>query len=64
MAVEECHIRAAACAAFALGEAIAAEFLRHAAQWRAMARGQIVLGERHARTDRPGALNWPHTLAR
>jgi hypothetical protein len=67
MTVEECHIRAAACvanAALAPGEAIAADFRRLAAQWLAMARGQIDLGERRARTDQPGALNGPQTPAR
>ena len=47
MTAEECHQRAGACAAnaeLAASEAVAQEFMRMAAQWRAMAVRTIFLG--------------------
>jgi len=47
MTADECHQRAAACAAsakLAVSEPVALEFLRMAAQWRAMASRTIILG--------------------
>ena len=47
MTADECHQRAAACAAnakLAASEPLALEFLRMAAQWRAMASRTIFLG--------------------
>ena len=47
MTAEECHERASACAAnarLAASEPVALEFLKMAAQWRAMAERSIFLG--------------------
>ncbi len=47
MTSEECHIRAAECAANAAlsnVESVSLQFLKLAAQWRAMAERQIFLG--------------------
>jgi hypothetical protein len=47
MTAEECHERAGACAAnaaVAVSEPVALEFLKMAAQWRAMAARTIFLG--------------------
>jgi len=59
MTADECHRRAAACAANAeqaVSEPIALEFLRLAAQWRAMAARTIFLGpmESSPALDAPG----------
>jgi hypothetical protein len=47
LTAEECHDRASACAAnarLAVSEPVALEFLKMAAQWRAMAERSIFLG--------------------
>jgi hypothetical protein len=47
MTADECHVRAARCAenaALSPSEAVSTEFLRLAAQWRAMAVREILLG--------------------
>lgn len=47
LTAEECHARAGVCATnagLAVSEAVALEFLRMAAQWRAMAERSIFLG--------------------
>ena len=47
MTSEECHVRARECAAnagLAADDAVASEFIKMAAQWRAMAERQIYLG--------------------
>ena len=59
MTVDECHRRAAGCAAnasIATNEAVASEFLTLAAQWRAMAVGTIFLGSIDAAMESPAAL--------
>jgi hypothetical protein len=62
MTAEECHERAGACAAnagLAVSEAVALEFLKMAAQWRAMAERSIFLGS-VAATDGPPAIIGPN----
>ena len=51
MTAEECHERASACAAsaaVAVSGPVALEFLKMAAQWRAMATRTIILGSLEA----------------
>jgi hypothetical protein len=60
MTADECHRRASACAenaALALTEPVALEFLKLAAQWRAMATRQIFLGHVDALGDPLGLSN-------
>jgi hypothetical protein len=60
MTAEECHERASECAAnasLAVSEPIAAEFLKLAAQWRAMAGRLIYLGPIAEPLDTLRALN-------
>jgi hypothetical protein len=59
MNAEACYARAAECAAnaaLASVESVALEFLKLAAQWRAMAVRDIYLGLVEELTDRPAAL--------
>jgi hypothetical protein len=54
MTAEECHSRARACvsnAALATDVAVSSEFMKTAAQWRAMAERQILLGHIEAPTE-------------
>ena len=60
MTAEECHARAAACAAnaaVATSQSLSLEFLAMAAQWRAMAVRDIFLGHLGAPMDALSALN-------
>ena len=62
MDADQCQVRAAACAANALiavDEEVSQEFLKLAAQWRAMAVRTIVLGS----GDAPGAGPPPASVA-
>jgi hypothetical protein len=64
MTMDECHQRADACAAnarIAASEPVALEFLRMAAQWRAIAVRSIFLGPMEALAD--GAAIGPLTPA-
>ncbi len=59
MTAEECHARANLCAAnaaVAVNEPVALEFLRMAAQWRAMATRSIFLDSGNA-ADGPAAIS-------
>jgi hypothetical protein len=59
MNAEQCHARAAECAANAAlssAESVSLEFLRLAAQWRAMAVRDIFLGFVEERVAAPTAL--------
>ena len=61
LTAEECHARAGVCATnagLAASEAVAREFLRMAAQWRAMAERSIFLGSIEA-ADGPPAVAGP-----
>jgi hypothetical protein len=56
LTAEECHERAGVCAAnarLAVSEPVALEFLRMAAQWRAMAERSIFLGSIEATNGAP-----------
>jgi hypothetical protein len=58
MTAEECHKRASACAAnaaVAASEPVALEFLKMAAQWRAMATRTILLGPLKAADGPPSS---------
>jgi hypothetical protein len=60
MTAEECNDRAAACAAnasLAVSEPVCLEFLKLAAQWRAMAGRLIYLGPLDEPGDPPQILN-------
>jgi hypothetical protein len=60
MNAEQCHARAAECAANAAlssVESVSLEFLRLAAQWRAMAVRDIFLGFVQERVDEPAVAN-------
>jgi hypothetical protein len=62
MTAEECHERASACAAsaaVAVSEPVALEFLKMAAQWRAMATRTIFLGSPEA-ADGPAVVISPN----
>jgi hypothetical protein len=66
MNAEQCHRRAADCAAsaaLALDEAVSLEFLKLAGQWRAMAVRQMFLGDIADLADRWELLERPRLPA-
>ncbi|HXQ12476.1 MAG TPA: hypothetical protein VN805_15895 [Caulobacteraceae bacterium] len=66
MNAEQCHARAAECAANAALstiESVTLEFLKLAAQWRAMAVRDIFLGFVQERIDEPAVLTAPPSCA-